>query len=59
MSRRHALFTEADLRRARKAAPDCTVKIDQAGNIWLFPAGGKMPTVVPNLDVAKPREVRL
>jgi hypothetical protein len=31
MSRRPAAFTEADIKRARKAAPDCTIEIVRPG----------------------------
>jgi hypothetical protein len=56
MSRRPAAFTEADFRRACRAAPDRTIEVRLPD--------GTIIRAVPNgdeakPDVAKPREVRL
>jgi hypothetical protein len=56
MSRRAAAFTEADFRRACRAAPDRTIEVRLPDGTIIRAVPGKGDEVKP---VANPREVRL
>ena len=58
MSLRRALFTEADVRRARKAAPDCTVEITTDGTIRIVPSRPLDPPIqyMPKPPLARKRD---
>jgi hypothetical protein len=61
MSFRPGRFTEADVRRARKAAPDCTVEITTDGTIRIVPTRPKLdPPIqyIPDAVLARKRDVR-
>ena len=51
MSFRPGRFTEADIRRARKAAPDCTVEITTDGTIRIVPTKPRIEP--PTQDMPK------
>jgi hypothetical protein len=63
MSFRPARFTEADVRRARKAAPDCTVEITTDGTIRIVPTQpremtGRGPNYVIEKGFPEPKPPR-
>jgi hypothetical protein len=61
MSFRPSRFTEADVRRARKAAPDCTVEITTDGTIRIVPSRPLVESPIqymPKPPIVRKRDVR-